>query len=75
MHNKGSCRVCRSYFILTSRCNAITENVSWICKKRDITEGEIHSHNFCRIAYIKEEGNSSSTMVINSNEIEVLANL
>ena len=28
-----------------------------------------------RIGYIKEEGNSNSTMVINSNEIEVLGNL
>jgi 6-pyruvoyl-tetrahydropterin synthase len=75
MHNKGSCRVCRSYFILTSGCTACTENVSWKYNKCDKTEGVTHSHNYYRIAYIKEEGNSSSTMVINSNEIEVLANL
>jgi hypothetical protein len=72
MHNKGSCRVCRSYFIPTSGCNACTENVSWISNKCHKIEGEKHSHNFCRIGYIKEEGNSSSTMVINSNEIDVL---
>ena len=47
----------------------------WICGNGYKTEVEIPSHNHCRIAYIKEEGNSSPTKVINSNEIEVLANL
>lgn len=62
-------------FILTSGCNACTENVLWICDKFYKTEGVTHSHNYCRIGYIREEDNSSSTMVINSNDNEVLANL
>ena len=74
MHNKGSCRVCRSYFIPTSGCNACTENMSWISKKCHKIGGVTHSHNFYRIGYIKEEGNGRSTMVIHSNEIEVLDN-
>ena len=53
----------------------VQKNLLWICGKGHKTEGEIHSHNHCRIAYMREEGNSSRTKIINSNEIEVLANL
>ena len=62
-------------FILTSGYSASTKNLLWISGKGHKTGGEIHSHNHCRIAYVKEEGNSSPTKVINSNEIEVLVNL
>ena len=62
-------------FILTSCQNACTENVLLTCVKCYKTEVVTHSHNNCRIAYTKDEGNSNSNMIIKSNKIEVLANL
>jgi hypothetical protein len=68
MHDKRSCRAYRSYFKLISGCNACTEKVLWICDKSYGTEDVTDSHNYFRIAYRRGEGNSSSTMLINSND-------
>ena len=64
MHNKESCRVCGSYLIPASSCNACTEYISWICGRCDKTVDVTHSHNYCRMAYRKEDGKRSSDMVI-----------